>query len=131
MLIDEMQEGLGELKAVLDSASAHTEYESRELLSSVLGILKIHDRTTSDAGKKTIGIKNLIGVLEQMDPSEYLVKIHIRSEDWAGYCVLSPDQSHLLGCALVRRVKGAAKQTPPNWDGSREMLERFDKNNLE
>lgn len=126
-LIEVAKEHSAELGVILNSPSAYIEDESKELVSSIIGILKIHDKTTTEGGKETFGIKKLIGSLESRNHEEYLLKIRIRTEDWVGYCVLMPDYSCLIGCAFVRRAKNLIKMTPKNWDGSKEMLAAFDK----
>ncbi len=128
-LFNEKYQELDDLKIILDSSSAQIEFESKELASSTIGILNIHAKRAGEAGKNTIGLKDLIGALGRINQKEFIMKVHLRSEGWAGYCVLSLDQSCLLGCALIQVAKDVVKKTPPNWDGSQKMLDEFDKKN--
>jgi hypothetical protein len=87
--------------------------------------LRIQLRSVAESGRKHYGFEELLAVLDGINPTT-TVKIQlIESSDWGGRLVLNAKDECVLGVVLVKRPDGPRLVTPPDWDGSQEMLKRF------
>ncbi len=91
---------------------------------SFLATLHIENKTTSIAGIQKWGFSELQTRLSALPGSIILRVDEFDVGDFAIRCVFDTDNSTLLGCTIVQKRKNAM-QTPPDWDGSIETLERF------
>ncbi|MTV56304.1 hypothetical protein GM672_26615 [Massilia buxea] len=91
-----------------------------------LAILQIQDKTTSIAGIQKWGFSELQTRLNALPENSNLRVDEFDVGELAIRCVFDSDSSTLLGCTIVQKRR-KAMQTPPDWDGSLETLERFNK----
>jgi hypothetical protein len=105
----------------LSSRSAHT-----SSVSTFLGTLRIQDKTTSDANIEKWGFLELLHRLSTMPDGDVVKVEELASDEFLVRCVFQGRGSTLLGCTVVARPQKVMR-TPPNWDGSLEALESFNK----
>lgn len=94
----------------------------------VLGTTEIQMNTTRNANKKIFGFDELIKSLKTLGSKERVAWITVKSTDWIGRCIVNHDKTKLIGCAFVESPKRPVLKTPPNWDGTKEMLDEYNKN---
>lgn len=115
-----------ELSRLLDDAECTvSEIAVEHKNSYVLETTKIHKLSTNKSGKKTFGFDSLINELELISVTEDVWWISIFSKKWVGRSILTKDLRRLIGCAFVEKKESTSLRTPPNWDGSKEMLEAY------
>ena len=99
---------------------------SGQSVSEALETARVHHRTTSQAGIQSFGFVELITSLEKMLPQEMIGVGILASQSWAGRVLFKLSAPRdFIGLIVVRRRDGPRMKTPPGWDGTREMLERY------
>lgn len=117
------------LASILDNPACEIPDDINEFdVLYVLGTTEIQMNTTRNANKKTFGFDELIKSLKTFEPKERVVWITVLSTDWIGRCIVNHEKTKLIGCAFVESPKRPALKTPPNWDGTQEMLIEYNKN---
>ncbi|MES2262208.1 MAG: hypothetical protein V4724_27120 [Pseudomonadota bacterium] len=117
------------LKSILNDPTCRTIDGTNEFdVHYVLGTTAIQINTAHRANKKNFGFDELLNSLKKLDPNEKVVWVTILSTEWSGRCVLNHKKTKLIGCAFVESNKMPALRTPPNWDGSQEMLIEYNNN---
>ena len=130
LLADYVQTDWGnQLASILDGPACEVSGDISELnVLYILGTTEIQMNTTRKANKKTFGFDELIKSLRSLEPKERLTWITVKSTDWIGRCIVNHDKTKLIGCAFVESPKRPVLKTPPNWDGTQEMLDEYNKN---
>ncbi|SBS34708.1 hypothetical protein MSP8886_03146 [Marinomonas spartinae] len=98
-------------------------------VKSELSTLKIHQESVKKSGGNILGFQELITSLEAMTDQENSTQINIvgyRSDDGLkGKFFFSNDYSLLLGGLIINSNRVKKLRTPPNWDGSQEMIDKY------
>lgn len=117
------------LKSILDDPTCKISDDINEFdVLYVLGTTEIQMNTTRNGNKKTFGFDELKKSLKFFDPNEKVLWITVLSADWIGRCIVNRDKTELIGCAFVESPPKTRLKTPPNWDGTEEMLMEYNKN---
>jgi hypothetical protein len=87
--------------------------------------LKIQQMSVVRSGSKHYGFEELVSALDAFDPTTQVTSRSIESNVWGGRLVLNFSGDYVFGAVMVKRPTGPRLITPPNWDGSREMLKKY------
>jgi len=95
-----------------------------EVTSHFLSIINIQKQSADNANHPTLGFDKLKASLNNISGDKIINMRMIESENWAGR--VYSDNTNLIGLFLGKK-RNKNWKTPPNWDGSIEMLEKYNK----
>lgn len=120
---------IGKAKKIInEDIEFKNEYIVKKACTAYIDEIKIHHTIATSTCAEILGFDELISTLKLQTPEKEIFMRFISSISWSGR-VYFDESNNFLGC-LIGRKKNIGWSTPPNWDGSEEMLEEFnDKNN--
>lgn len=125
-LLNQIKEGWQAIASELEgNSSASINFTHKASVSSLKSDFKIKQISTARAKIRTVGLANLVGSLEKISEKAVLDLQEMKTPEWVGFCA-SSEAGEIVGCAFVRNVK-SGKKTPPNWDGTIEELNKFNR----
>jgi hypothetical protein len=95
------------------------------LTDSLLGLISLQLSELKAVNKHEAIMSNAVETLKNILPKIKLRRIKFKNLNFAGYCVLSEALDRFICFVIFERTKGPKLLTPPNWDGSKEMLKKF------
>ncbi|WP_295462281.1 hypothetical protein [uncultured Pseudomonas sp.] len=87
--------------------------------------ISIQKEISENSNNKMIGYEETAENLKMEDPKTPILMRFLDSKKWDGK-VFYLEKKYYLG-AILGKKKHPDWKTPPNWDGSLEMLEKFNK----
>jgi hypothetical protein len=99
------------------------EYAIKKTPETYIQEITIQKGISEKSNRIMLGYKEAIKNLKELDTDEAVLMRFIENPCWDGRVFFS-EKSNYLGLILGKKVNPEWK-TPPNWDGSLEMLERF------
>jgi hypothetical protein len=85
--------------------------------------LTIQKEIANTTSSKMLGFEELINALSNMAPEAILSMRFIDSNSWDGR-IFHDEKNKFIG-AIIGKKKNKDWETPPNWDGSEEMLRTY------
>ena len=85
--------------------------------------LTIQKEIANTTSSKMLGFEELINALSNMAPEAILSMRFIDSNSWDGR-IFYDEKNKFIG-AIIGKKKNKDWETPPNWDGSEEMLRTY------
>lgn len=102
------------------------EYEIKKKCSLITHETFVHREISKSTNKNIVGIEFLLKKLESIDDNSTIHIRFIESDKWDGMVYFNKF-NYFIGILLGEK-EIQKKQTPPDWDGSIEMLNEFNKN---
>jgi len=108
-----------------ENSSVSINFTRKASASSLKNEFEIKQVSTAKAKIRAVGLDDLVGGLEKIPEKTVLDLQEVKMPEWVGFCA-SSESEEIVGCAFVRNVK-SGKKTPPNWDGTIEELNKFNR----
>ncbi|VVP43369.1 hypothetical protein [Pseudomonas fluorescens] len=106
-----------------ETFSFKNSYVIKKTSNNYVDEVSIQKSIADTAGKTMPGYLNLLNELNKISPDTIISMRFIDSESWGGRVFFDENQV-LIGVILGKKTKKDWK-TPPDWDGSQEMIEKY------
>ncbi len=100
-------------------------YQNNEEKYLSIKTLEFQSEKSTAAGNINYGIRETLKSLKQT-PNKIIKKVFFRCEKWGGILFTEKYSNKIIGIAIAKST-AKTMATPPNWDGSIEALQRFNK----
>jgi len=104
------------------------EYIVKKTSKRYIEEISIQKELIENTGSMMHGYKEAKDSLQKLPPDNIVLMRFIQSRNWSGR-VFYLENKKYLGVVLGKK-RHPNWQTPPNWDGSLEMLENFNKTSI-
>ena len=102
-------------------------YTIKKSSSEYINEVSIQKNIANKAKKPMPGYPELLSELRKTSPEAVIAMRFLDSQDWDGRVFFSEKQ--ILKGVILGKKTNKTWETPPNWDGSKEMIEKYNSDN--